>query len=81
MLSEVILIEKKGFFSKPKEVSHFTVYHECFSQDGKPAYQARQQSSASGSNDIVIAYLYGIINGSLAHLKRLPCPTSPTQNS
>lgn len=66
MISETIFTVKNGWFKKPKEVSTFSIYHECFTPNGKPAYEARQQLSASGSKQLVIAYLYGIINGSLS---------------
>ena len=65
MMSERIELQKQGLFKKPKEVSYFTVYHETPALDGS-AYQARVQSSASGSKSVVVAYLYGIINGSLS---------------
>lgn len=58
----------KGFFKKRTEYTTYNVYHECPATDGS-AYQARVQLSASGTRPIVMAYLYGIINGALAHLK------------
>lgn len=66
MISETVYTVKNGWFKKPKEVSQFNIYHECFTPNGKPAYEARQQLSASGSKQLAIAYLYGIINGSLS---------------
>lgn len=65
MMSERIEVKKRGFFKKPIEISYFTVYHETPAHDSSP-YQARIQSSASGSKTVVIAYLYGIINGALS---------------
>lgn len=65
MITERVETIKEGLFKKSKEVSFFTVYHETPAFDGS-AYQARVQSSASGSKSIVIAYLYGIINGALS---------------
>ncbi|MFV0392430.1 MAG: hypothetical protein ACK5KP_11205 [Paludibacteraceae bacterium] len=65
MMTERVETIKEGLFRKPKKVSYFTVYHETPAFDGS-AYQARFQSSASGSKSIVVAYLYGIINGALS---------------
>lgn len=62
MMTERVETIKEGLFKKPKKISYFTVYHETPAFDGS-AYQARVQSSASGSKPIVVAYLYGIING------------------
>lgn len=62
MISETIHLQKTGFFSKPKEVSTYSIYHDC-DPENHP-YQARQQLSASGDKDIIYAYLFGIINGS-----------------
>jgi len=56
----------KNWFGKTHKFSRFAVYHECFQPDGSPAYEARQQYTASGEKQVVIAYLYGIINGSNA---------------
>ena len=41
----------------------YQIYHETH-PDGEP-YQARYQMSGSGSKEIVIAYLHGIINGAI----------------
>lgn len=68
MLTEGTFYKGQGLFRKPKEVKHFAVYHEEF-VDGKPIFQARQQMSASGSKAVVVAYLYGIINGCLSNKK------------
>lgn len=65
MISGRIDVKKRGFFKKPVEISHFTVYHERPAYDGSP-YQARIQTSASGSEAVVTAYLYGIINGAFS---------------
>lgn len=65
MITERVETINEGLFKKPKEVSYFTVYHETPAFDGS-AYQARVQSSASGSKSIAVAYLYGIINGALS---------------
>jgi len=67
MISAINHTEKQGLFKKPKQTIRYSIYHECFS-NGNPAFQARQQISASGSKQIVIAYLYGIINGSLSRI-------------
>ena len=66
MIDSISYIEKQGLFINPKQIIRYSIYHECFS-NGNPAYQARKQISASGNKDIVMAYLYGIINGS--HVK------------
>lgn len=63
MISELVTYERSGIFSKKKEVSSYSIYHEVFLQNGNPAYEARQQLSASGSKEVVMAYLFGIING------------------
>ena len=43
MISETIYKIKKGllWFSKEEEIPVFNVYHECFTPNGKPAYEAR----------------------------------------
>lgn len=71
MIDSINCVEKQGFFKKPKQIIRYSIYHECFSY-GYPACQARQQISASGSKQLVIAYLYGIINGSLSRTKKIP---------
>jgi len=71
MIDSITHIEKQGFLKKPKQITRYSIYHECF-MNGHPTYEARQQISASGSKQLVIAYLYGIINGSLARTKKLP---------
>ena len=70
MIDSINHTEKQGFFKKPKQTIRYSIYHECF-MNGHPTYQARQQISASGSKQLVVAYLYGIINGSLARTKKL----------
>lgn len=55
----------KKWFSETIE-QRFSVYHESPAFDGS-AYQARYSMCGSGSKDVVIAYLYGIINGSFAN--------------
>lgn len=62
MISEHFYTEKR-FLKKSIEKVDYTFYHECFVGD-VPVYQARQQLSASGDKRVVMAYLYGIINGS-----------------
>lgn len=64
MIFEYSILERKNWFGKPAEVKYFTVYHEQFLQNGHPSYEARQQQSASGKKEVVIAYLHGIINAS-----------------
>ena len=67
MISEIKYYEKHWF--NKKEIIKYNVYHECFDSNNLPLYQARLQSSASGTKEIIIAYLYGIINGNL-HSKK-----------
>lgn len=69
MIDTTYYNESNGLFRKPNTKAYYTVYHECF-MNGKPMYQARQQMSASGSKQLVMAYLYGIINGSHAYLSQ-----------
>ena len=71
ILSEVSQTSK-SWVGKGKTITRFTIYHECFNSLGEKVYQARQQISATGDKKVVIAYLYGIINGSLcaARLKQ-----------
>lgn len=60
-------VYKKCFFKKYKTnqiKTSYTIYHENI---GK--HEARQMICASGSKEIVLAYLYGIINGNL-HQKK-----------
>lgn len=70
MIDSINHIEKQGLFKKPKQTIRYSIYHECF-MNGHPTYQARQQISASGSKQLVMAYLYGIINGSLSKARSL----------
>lgn len=63
MIEQYSRRRKKGFFKYENEI-YFNIYHETAAHDGT-AYQARQQMSASGQKEIVIAYLHGIINGSM----------------
>lgn len=44
-----------------KTVVKYSIYHEIFI-DGETAHEARLQISASGSKQLVTAYLFGIIN-------------------
>ena len=54
----------KRFLRPTKVETRYQIYHDC-DPKGSP-YQARYQISGSGSKEIVIAYLHGIINGALA---------------
>lgn len=57
MIKQSCRVIKKGIFKK-ETVKFFEVFHEI------PArYQIIYQLSGSGTKDIVIAYLHGIING------------------
>lgn len=71
MIESINYTEKQGFFKKPKQTIRYSIYHECF-MNGKQTHEARLQVSASGSKQLVMAYLYGIINGSLARAKKIP---------
>ena len=63
MISEHIHTTKKSIFHKKKETTLYTIYHEAFCFDRNPMFQAREQFSGSGKKEVVLAYLYGIING------------------
>lgn len=65
MMTENHRLERKSVFHGWKKISVFRVYHEQFDAVGRSTFQARQQLSASGSKEVVMAYLYGIINGAL----------------
>lgn len=60
---------KKGWFMyKYIEEDRYNVLHETPALNGS-AYQARLQSSGSGEKKIVLAYLFGIINGGSLFIK------------
>lgn len=67
MITENRILKKIGLFGT-KIVITYSIYHECF-MNGNPTFEARQQISASGSKQIVSAYLYGIINGCVPFFK------------
>ena len=71
MISEQFHLKKRGFFSRSKQVVTYSVYHDC--EPEKNPYQARQHLIASGEEDIIYAYLFGIINGSLAQSRSTNC--------
>lgn len=62
LISEHSWTEKK-WFKKPIIKHSYQIYHDC--SPNKPAYEARYQLSASGDKNVVMTYLYGIINGVL----------------
>lgn len=62
MISEHTEVRKR-LFRKPVSKTFYFVYHEIFLKEGRTSYEARQQMSASGSKEIVTAYLHGIVNG------------------
>ena len=65
MIEEVTSKIKKGWFKSIPTIEYsYNIYHEEPAFDGS-AYQARFQISGSGKKGTVIAYLCGIINGSL----------------
>jgi len=54
-----------SYWSKNREPeTTYSIYHETHAFDKTP-YQARLQGSGSGDKRVVIAYLHGIINGSV----------------
>ena len=65
MISEETCEEKEHWWGKPVEKVYYTVYHEIFLKNGHPAYEAKHQIWGSGDRWVVLAYLCGIINGSL----------------
>lgn len=61
-------------FTTSKPHAYWNIYHEAPAFDGS-ACQMRYQSSGSGSKEVVIAYLHGIINCGLhqinpSHMRR-----------
>lgn len=69
MLSQTTYNQKR-LFRKPLEYIHYTVYHEVLNNKGNPTYEARQVlveqlSASSYDKKVILAYLYGIINGSI----------------
>jgi hypothetical protein len=67
MISEHYYLERKKIFSKKEKVYFYSVYHESFNDNGRSHYEAREQLSAGGNKRVVLAYLYGIINGANAY--------------
>ena len=63
MISSHFYFERKSIFHKKKEVRFYTLFHEVFDKNGNSHFQAREQFSGSGKKEVVLAYLYGIING------------------
>jgi hypothetical protein len=66
MIEERKYTKKRKFFSswfrEEKTQLTYNIYHETPALDGS-AYQARYQWSGSGSKNVALAYLHGIING------------------
>jgi len=58
----------KHWFKIDTVETFYQVYHDV--NPNESPYQARLQSSASGKENVVIAYLHGIING-IEHNKKL----------
>lgn len=71
MIDEIVFAKSKWF--KTVYETHYEVWHETPALDGS-AYQARVQMSATGDEDIIYTYLYGIINGANAHKHSLNLP-------
>jgi len=67
MISGHYYWERKKIFGKKEKVHFYNVYHELLDDNGRSHYQAREQFSGSGDKKVVLAYLYGIINGANAH--------------
>jgi len=63
MISSHSYYQRKSIFHKKKQIKWYSVYHECFGKNGNSHFEAREQMSACGKKEIVLAYLYGIING------------------
>lgn len=63
MVSSHSYSERKSIFHKKKKVTFYTLFHEVFDTNGNSIFQAREQFSGSGKKEVVLAYLYGIING------------------
>ena len=68
-ISETTIIKKHGLLKRNKHEIRYSIYHQCMVKK-KPIFEVRQQISASGAKPLVMAYLYGIINGSLARSRR-----------
>ena len=66
-----------GWFKKSEPIQYFDMYYEVPAANGMP-YQARMQFSGSGTKDVVIAYLHGLING--AQLKQDSDDLEPQSN-
>lgn len=64
MIWEHIYYDRPKWYKKKNIVYSYRVYHEQYDFNGNTIYQAREQSSACGDKKVVMAYLYGIINGS-----------------
>lgn len=64
MIEEYETVQKR-IFRKNIVKTMYNILHEAPAFDSS-AYQARYQFSGSGSKEIVIAYLHGIINGAIA---------------
>ncbi len=62
LISSRVNYFRKCFFCKSKEVIHYTIMHETH-PNSETAYQAKIQYCAMGNKYVVLAYLYGIING------------------
>lgn len=70
MIEERSKFIKKGWFGKTQVIPIYNLYHETPAYDGS-AYQARFQFSGSGTKEIVIAYLHGLINGCVNTLDKI----------
>lgn len=62
---------KNGLFKKDTFVTCYSIFHD--EHVNKPSYQARFISAGSGSKEMAMAYLYGIMNGWLHSIT--PSPT------
>lgn len=68
MISSHSYYERKSIFHKKQKKEFYTLFHEVFDKNGNSHFQAREQFSGSGRKEVVLAYLYGIING--FHIER-----------
>lgn len=65
MIWEHFQYRSRGWFRKEERVRMYYLYHEQYLPNGNPAFEARQMMCGSGNKQVVLAYLYGIINGYL----------------
>ncbi|MCT3788461.1 hypothetical protein HZQ67_13890 [Elizabethkingia anophelis] len=69
LIHEVIILRNR-FLRKPIIEKTYSIYHKCKDKEGKYYGEVQQMLCATGSREVVITYLYGIINGCL-HSKNI----------